>query len=100
MKMEDISKSLPAFLAIICLLLFGDCKKEHAKSSLKDITSFVFQMADNPSLKADVTASIDQTTDTIRIGLSQGTNLSSLIPTISFDGLLAHSLRCRLEHAG
>ena len=72
-------QTLPFLLAIVCLLLFDNCKKEQSKSSLKDIKAFIFQMAANPSLKADVAATIDQTTDTISIGLPQGTNLTSLI---------------------
>jgi hypothetical protein len=67
-------------------MLLGNCKKEHPKSSLKDIPYFTFQMADNPSLKADFSATINQTTDTIRIGLPQSADLSSLIPTIGYDG--------------
>lgn len=43
-------------------------------------------MADNPSLKANFSGKINQATDTIRIGLPQGTNLSSLTPTIEYDG--------------
>jgi outer membrane protein assembly factor BamB len=81
------SQTLSIFLPIICLLLFDNCKKEHAKSSLKDIKTFVFQMAANPSLKADIAATINQTTDTINIGLPQGTNLTSLTPTITYDGV-------------
>jgi outer membrane protein assembly factor BamB len=80
------SQTLPFLLAIVCLLLFDNCKKEQSKSSLKDIKTFIFQMAANPSLKADVAATIDQMIDTISIGLPQGTNLTSLIPTITYDG--------------
>lgn len=53
---------------------------------MKDIKSFVLQVSANPSLKADISATIDQNTDTIYIGLPQGTGLTSLIPTITFDG--------------
>ena len=81
-----LTRTLSILLPIICLLLFGNCKKEHSKSSLKDIKSFVLQVSANPSLKADISATIDQNTDTIYIGLPQGTGLTSLIPTITFDG--------------
>jgi outer membrane protein assembly factor BamB len=55
-----------------------------AASGSKSITSFVLKAADNPNLKADISANI--VSDSIKLTFEQGTNLSSLVPAIAFTG--------------
>lgn len=63
----------------------GQGQDTTAASTAKSITSFVVKASDNPNvLTADVIASI--TSDSIRIIFEQGTNLSSLVPTVSITG--------------
>ncbi len=84
--METHTKRIIAFLLIGSIFPFPGCKKHQLGSSLKDISTFSFEVTDNSFLKASAEGVIDQTGDTIRIGLPQGTDLSHLVPTITYDG--------------
>ncbi|MEI2738521.1 MAG: PQQ-binding-like beta-propeller repeat protein [Chitinophagaceae bacterium] len=55
------------------------------QSDTKDITSFVFKTANNPSLTADINGTIFA--DSIAVTVPFGTNLSNLIPTITINGI-------------
>lgn len=79
-------KRIVPLLFIGFILAIPGCKKHQPASSLKDITAFNFEVTDNPFLKANAQGVVDQTDDTIRIGLPPGTDLSHLVPTIAFDG--------------
>ncbi len=76
-------------LAICCLSVLLSCKKNKTQSDNdgKAITSFQFKTADNPGIKVDVNGLIDPTADTIRVSLPQGTDLSHLVPTITYNGV-------------
>jgi hypothetical protein len=59
---------------------------ETAKAAMVDakaITSFVFEAANNSILSSDVSGTIN---DTIALAVPNGTTISSLTPTIEFDG--------------
>ncbi len=80
----------PLFLyaSLLGLLVFScpACKKHESQpqDSAKTITAFVFKASDNPGLKTDVAGQIG--TDTIHLGLPDGTALSNLVPSVSFNG--------------
>ena len=80
------AKTLLIYLFLPCLMLPAACKKQGPKSSLKDITIFVFTSSDNPLLKADVYGTIGLTSDTISVGFPPGTDLTHLVPSITYDG--------------
>lgn len=54
-----------------------------AKSSEKQIDSFIFLAADNDALKEDIIATIDETSKSITAELPYDTALNALIPTIA-----------------
>jgi len=68
-------------------ILYG-CKKHNTLSASDEITGFVFKAAENPSLNADVYGVIGA--DTITVGLPQATDLSTLIPLITYSGQTLH----------
>src|SRR5579872_812643 len=93
-------KRLFIFLAALGLIVLG-CYKQGVQnkplnipytapdtgglsSPNKAINSFIIKAANNPGLTNDVVANVFF--DTIRVIFSPGTNMSSLIPTISFTG--------------
>lgn len=53
-------------------------------NSSKNITSFVFQSANNPALSANIQGAIG--TDSVLLRVPFGTNVTNLIPTITIDG--------------
>jgi eukaryotic-like serine/threonine-protein kinase len=53
--------------------------------SARSITSFIFKAANNPALTADVAGNIGS--DSIKVYVPYGTNITSLTPTISINGV-------------
>jgi outer membrane protein assembly factor BamB len=53
--------------------------------SVRSITSFIFKAANNPALIADVVGNIGS--DSIKVYVPYNTNITSLIPTINFNGV-------------
>jgi hypothetical protein len=72
------------YIVLIAVLLLQGCKKNSPKSSDKFITSFVLTAAENPGLSKDVSGVIGA--DSIVVAVPKTTNLSNLVPTISFIG--------------
>lgn len=76
------------YLWIIVLTIMSfSCSKddiiqEPAKSSAKQITSFVFKARENTSIAQDVTAVINETNKTISATVVNGTDIKSLTPSI------------------
>ena len=54
-------------------------------SNTKDITSFILKKADNPTLATDINGSISG--DSILVNLPVGVSTSSLVPTITHNGI-------------
>ena len=74
-------------LAFFTLLAFMGCRKTdvHSKSSLKSIYSFRIRASNNPNLAHDITGVISH--DSIILSVDSTINVSSLVPTISFEGI-------------
>jgi len=71
---------------LLLFVCFSGCKKKEApteKSSLRYIRSFVFYKADNPALDRDIVAKL--TNDSIIIDMTKGTNVTNLVPTITYN---------------
>ena len=92
--MKYRSKRKQRAIILVILLIIAGCKKDHPaappppppKSSEKTVTSFTFQSVDNGAvLIADINGNIG--TDTITLFINQGTDISSLIPTIDHSGV-------------
>lgn len=71
----------------ISVIIFASCDKPASTSTeqnKKEIVSFVFRVINNPSLPADINGVINN--DLISITVPFGTNVSSLVPTITING--------------
>jgi outer membrane protein assembly factor BamB len=82
------TKLLVASIVVVGFSILYGCKKHNTLSASDEITGFAFKAADNPSLKADVYGVIG--TDTITVGVPQATDLSALIPLITYSGQTLH----------
>jgi hypothetical protein len=71
-------------LSLSILALIVSCKKEKPLATTKDIIAFVFTVANNPSLSADVTGVISGST--ITVPLPSNTVATALKPTITHTG--------------
>lgn len=74
-----MSGSLASVLALIILSQFTACTEEETPSSEKQILSFTLQ-----GLSPAVDGSIDDTKHTILLDVPAGTDLTALVPTITF----------------
>jgi len=78
-----------SIFAILISLSFIACSKgddqspTEVLSDAKQITSFVFNSQDNVALEVNITASINEATKTILAEVPYGTNISSLIATVT-----------------
>jgi hypothetical protein len=72
---------------LLFIIIVAGCKKKEvpaAKSSFRNLHSFIFYRADNPALSRDIVAGI--THDSIIMDMSAGTNVTNLVPTILYSG--------------
>ena len=95
-----MKKQLRYFLVITFVITSFSCSKEDGdvvqeplKSSAKQITSFVFKAVDNGALTEDVTAVVNETNKTISATVANGTDVTSLTPTIEVSDKAA--VNCR-----
>ncbi len=82
MKKQFIYLLLTALVIIMASCSKDDEILEPAKSSAKQITSFVFKAVDNDAITEDVTAVINETNKTISATVANGTDIKSLTPVI------------------
>ncbi|MFX0556950.1 leucine-rich repeat domain-containing protein [Maribacter sp. CXY002] len=73
---------LMAFALFSCSKDDTEVVKEPVKSSVKQITSFVFKANENEAIAEDVTAVIDEQNKTITATVPNGTDINSLTPTL------------------
>lgn len=85
-KLSSLEKRI-LYLLVFVASIISTCKKKDIqppKSSVKKILSFTFYKSDNQVLAQDNVAVISH--DSILISLPASTNVSNLIPTISYSG--------------
>ena len=75
-------------ILLLVLIAIGCSKEEDetpvvVQSDAKQITSFVFNAADNAALDSSLTAAIDEAAKTISASVPFGTDVSALTPTVS-----------------
>ena len=77
------------FTMLLLVLFAIGCSKDEdetsvvAESSAKQLTSFVFNAADNPAFDANLTSTIDESAKTISASVPFGTTISALVPSLT-----------------
>jgi hypothetical protein len=71
-----------AILLGLTLACHKDDGNDSQKSTAKQITSFVFRVADNSALSVDLTATLDENARIINATVPEGTDITALSPTI------------------
>lgn len=81
-------KSLKSIIILLTVITSISCSNDddgatsHTLSNEKQITGFSFLAAENPALSDDVTASINETIQTINVDVPNGTDVTALSPDI------------------
>lgn len=74
-----------ARLLVLVLAIIGSSCGDPLSTS-NALLAFTLEVENNPSLSADVDATIDEAADTVSLTVPEGTDLTALVPTFSHTG--------------